>query len=170
MQRLLDDLLELSRIGRMINPPVDIPFNSIVQEAVELVHGQVTEKGVTVMVAENMPVVHGDRTRLLQVMQNLVDNAVKFMGRQESPLIEIGQQNDLSEGAHVFFVRDNGLGIPGEHHDKIFGLFNKLDPNVEGTGIGLSLVKKIIEAHGGRIWVESEADKGTTFYFTLPRK
>lgn len=169
MQRLLDDLLELSRIGRMMNPPVNIPFNLVVREAVKLVHGQIAEKGITVKIDGNMPVVHGDQIRLLQVMQNLIDNAAKFMGEQANPLIEIGHQDALSEQP-VFFVRDNGMGIPREHYEKIFGLFNKLDPNVGGTGIGLSLVRKIIEAHGGRIWVESEIGNGTTFYFTLPAK
>lgn len=169
MQRLLDDLLELSRIGRMMNPPVNIPFNLVVREAVKLVHGQIAEKGITVKIDGNMPVVHGDQIRLLQVMQNLIDNAAKFMGEQANPLIEIGHQDALSERP-VFFVRDNGMGIPREHYEKIFGLFNKLDPNVGGTGIGLSLVRKIIEAHGGRIWVESEIGNGTTFYFTLPAK
>lgn len=171
MQRLLDDLLELSRIGRMMNPPVNIPFNLVVREAVKLVHGQIAEKGITVKIDGDMPVVHGDQIRLLQVMQNLIDNAAKFMGEQTNPLIEIGHQDALSEhGYPVFFVRDNGMGIPREHYEKIFGLFNKLDPNVGGTGIGLSLVRKIIEAHGGRIWVESEIGNGTTFYFTLPAK
>ncbi len=120
-------------------------------------------------IAENMPIVNGDRIRLVQVVQNLIDNAVKFMGGQTNPIIEIGYEN-AELGIPIFFVRDNGMGIPSEHHGKIFGIFNKLDPDAEGTGIGLSLVKKIIEAHGGRIWVESETGKGSTFYFTLPQK
>ncbi len=166
MQRLLNELLDLSRIGRMVNPPVDEPFNLIVQDAVELVYGRLTERGVTLAVAEHMPTILGDRVRLIQVMQNLIDNAIKFMGRQANPLIEIGQCG-YEDGKPVFFIKDNGIGIPAKHHEKIFGVFNKLDPEAEGTGIGLSLVKKIIEAHCGRIWVESEVGKGSTFYFTL---
>jgi signal transduction histidine kinase len=166
MQRLLNELLELSRIGRKMNQPVNIPFNSIVQEAVNLVHGQLTHRGVVVKIAENMPTVNGDRMRLVQVVQNLVDNAVKFMGGQTNPLIEISQRGE-DDGKPIFFVKDNGMGIPPEHHERIFGLFNQLNPKMEGTGVGLALVKRIVEFHGGRIWVESEAGKGSTFYFTL---
>ena len=171
MQRLLDELLELSRIGRMMNPPVKVSFDTIVREAVDLVHGRLTERGVVVAVEANMPVVNGDRTRLVQVVQNLLDNAVKFMGGQTNPRIEIGQYYDtnVGRGNPIFFVKDNGVGIPREHHRKIFGIFNKLDPNAEGTGIGLALVKRIIEAHGGMIWVESKEGEGTTFYFALPK-
>jgi len=104
--------------------------------------------------------------RLVEAVQNLIDNASKYMGKQPNPLIEIGQQGE-DDGKPIFFVRDNGIGISHEYHERIFGLFNKLDPRSEGTGIGLSLVKKIIELHGGRIWVESELGKGATFYFTL---
>lgn len=166
MQRLLNELLDLSRIGRMMNSPVSVSFNSIVYEAVDLVSGRLTERGVTLVVEENMPIIKGDHTRLVQVVQNLIDNAVKFMGGQIKPIIEVGYEN-AELGIPIFFVRDNGMGIPLEYHERIFGIFNKLNPDVEGTGIGLSLVKKIIEAHGGRIWVESEAGKGSTFYFTL---
>jgi signal transduction histidine kinase len=103
----------------------------------------------------------------MEVIQNLIDNAAKFIGDQPGPLIEIGATTD-KEGNPVFYVRDNGIGIAPEHQDRIFGLFNKLDATSEGTGIGLTLVKRIIEIHGGRIWVESEVGKGATFYFTLP--
>jgi signal transduction histidine kinase len=170
MQRLLDELLELSRIGRMMNPPVKVPFNLIVQDAVDLVYGRLMERGVVVSIESNMSTVNGDRIRLVQVVQNLLDNAVKFMGGQINPRIEIGQYYDESaeRGNPIFFVKDNGVGIPQEHHGKIFGIFNKLNPDAEGTGIGLALVKRAIEAHGGMIWVESEVGKGSTFYFTLP--
>jgi signal transduction histidine kinase len=104
-----------------------------------------------------------------EVFQNLIDNAAKYMGNQLLPAIEIGQSGWDTE-KHVFYVSDNGIGIDPEYHEQIFGLFNKLDPAVEGTGVGLALVKRIIEFHGGRIWVESEAGSGATFYFTLPQK
>ena len=90
------------------------------------------------------------------------------MGEQLDPQIEIGRHSE-EDGKSVFFVRDNGIGIAPEYHERVFGLFNKLDANSEGTGIGLALVKRIVEYHGGRIWVESEAGKGSTFYFTLPQ-
>jgi len=104
-------------------------------------------------------------------MQNLIDNACKFMGDQPEPRITIGQRGTDRDGKPIVFVHDNGVGIDPQYHQKIFGLFDKLDPHSEGTGIGLALVKRIVEVHGGRIWVESEgAGKGTTFQFTLPLK
>jgi PAS domain S-box-containing protein len=171
MQRLLNELLELSRIGRIRNELTAIPFGEIVQEAVGLVEGRLREHGVTLQIEENLPVVFGDRLRLAEVLQNLLDNASKFMGDQPEPIIMIGWVSDLTQQERsTFFVRDNGIGIPPEHFERVFGLFNQLDPNSEGTGIGLALVKRIIELHGGRIWVESEIGQGTTFFFTLPTR
>lgn len=168
MKRLLDDLLELSRVGRVMNPPVQIPFNSIVQEALTLVEGRISDRRVQIEVAENLPIVYGDRGRLVELVQNLVDNAVKFMGDQPQPHIEIGSQGQSEQGNPIFFIKDNGIGIAPPYHDNIFGLFNKLNPQVDGTGIGLALVKQIIEVHNGRIWIESEGkNTGSTFYFYL---
>ncbi|HXD09469.1 MAG TPA: ATP-binding protein, partial [Anaerolineales bacterium] len=167
MQLLLNDLLELSRIGRLKNDSVAIAFEELVHEAVELVQGRIIERGVSVHIDHDLPIVLGDRQRLLEVLQNLIDNAAKFMGNQKDPRIEIGQTGEEA-GKPVFHVRDNGIGILPEHYDRVFGLFNKLDAKSDGTGIGLALVKRIVEVHGGRIWVLSEAGKGSTFYFTLP--
>jgi signal transduction histidine kinase len=168
MQRLLTELLELSRIGRMMNPPQAVPFDEIVREAVELARGRITERSIQIEISPGLPVVYGDRMRLVQVMQNLIDNATKFMGNQLTPYIVIGRDGEEA-GKPIFFIKDNGIGIATELHGKIFSLFNKLDPHSEGTGVGLTLVKRIIEVHGGRIWVESDGkNNGTTFYFTLP--
>ncbi len=167
MQQLLNDLLELSRIGRLMNEPDIIQFGELVSEAVALVHGRIMERGIAIHIDQRMPLVYGDRPRLLEVVQNLVDNAAKFMGDQNDPRIEIGWEGD-ENGKPILYVRDNGIGIPPEHHERIFGLFNKLDVKVDGTGIGLALVKRIVEVHGGRIWLKSEAGKGATFYFTIP--
>jgi len=167
MDALLTELLELSRIGRMMNTPEDVPFAEIVQDALDLVHGRIELCGATVQIQPKLPTVHGDRQRLIEVLQNLIDNAAKYMGNQIDPRIEIGQQG-MEEDKPIFFVRDNGLGIAPEYQEQIFGLFNKLDSTSEGTGIGLALVKKIVEVHDGRVWVESTVGKGSTFYFTLP--
>jgi len=105
---------------------------------------------------------------LIEVLQNLIDNAAKYMGDQITPLIEIGQHGE-DDNKYIFYIKDNGMGIAPEYHQRVFGLFNKLDAKTEGTGVGLALVKRIIEVHGGRIWVESEAGKGSVFYFTLPK-
>jgi len=169
MDALLKDVLELSRIGRLINKPQDVPFGDLVQDALEIVHGQLEKRGVTLQIHPNLPIVHVDKLRLIEVLQNLIDNAAKYMGDQKKPSIEIGMDGYDNSGHPVFFVRDNGMGIAPEYHERIFGLFNKLDARSEGTGIGLALVKRIIEFHGCRIWVRSEAGiAGSTFCFTLP--
>ena len=167
MNTLLNDLLELSRIGRLINESTDMLFTDIAKDAISLVQGQIEARNVLVEIHNTPAIIRGDRTRLTEVIQNLVDNAVKFMGDQPSPHITIGAtENEQNET--VFFVRDNGVGIDSQYHDRIFTLFNKLNAGAEGTGIGLTLVKRIIEVHKGRIWLESEPGKGTIFYFTLP--
>ena len=166
MQRLLDELLALSRIGRMMNTPQNVLFSEIVREALETVEGRLKASQVQVEVEEVLPTVYGDKVRLIEAMQNLIDNAAKFMADQPEPKIKIGA-NQKGDNL-VFYVSDNGAGISPEHFDRVFGLFNKLDNQSEGTGIGLALVKRIIEVHGGRIWVESKGSrKGTTFFFTL---
>jgi PAS domain S-box-containing protein len=166
MQRLLDELLELSRIGRVVHPLTEIPLSALAHEAVTLVAGQIAARGVQVHIAPDLPVVVGDRPRLLEVLQNLVDNAVKFMGTQPTPRIEIGWRPE--EKKTIYYVQDNGVGIDPRYHEKVFGLFERLEPESDGTGIGLALVKRIIEVHGGRIWVESAGQGcGSTFCFTL---
>jgi signal transduction histidine kinase len=131
------------------------------------VQGRLGEKNIKPTVQANLPTVFVDQPRMIEVLQNLIDNAAKYMGGQKEPQIEIGFDGEQNR-EYVFFVKDNGIGIAPEHHEKIFGLFNKLDAESEGTGVGLALVKRIVEFHGGRIWVQSEAGLGSTFYFTLP--
>jgi two-component system, chemotaxis family, sensor kinase Cph1 len=164
---LLNDLLELSRVGRIMNAPANLPFGEIVDEAVEQVRGRLEAKQVEMKIQKDLPFVYCDRVRLVEVMQNLIENSAKYSYSQPSPWIEIGSLED-PQGRNVIFVRDNGIGIAPQFHERIFGLFNKLDTHAEGTGIGLTLVKRIIEVHGGKIWVESELGKGATFFFTLP--
>ncbi|MCP4656484.1 MAG: hypothetical protein GY856_13815 [bacterium] len=166
MRRLLDELLELSRIGRVINPPQEVSLGELAREAIEQIDGRIAERGVEIVISPDPPLVSGDRPRLLVVLQNLIANAVKFMGSQQEPRVEIGATQE--DGETICYVRDNGKGIDPRYQEKIFGLFEKLDPQAEGTGIGLALARRIIEVHGGRIWVESEgAGRGSTFFFTL---
>jgi len=167
MDRLISTLLELSRSGKSVDIPEQIPFTGLAREAAGLLAISFENRGVILTVEENLPVVSGDRQRLLQVMTNLLENAVKFMGEQKEPRMDVGVRHE--DAGPVFFVRDNGMGIKKEDQPKIFGLFERLNPDIPGTGIGLATVKRIIEAHGGKIWVESEGlGKGTTFWFTLP--
>jgi signal transduction histidine kinase len=169
MQRLLNELLELSRIGRIVNPSEKVAFEKIVQDSLASVHGRLVEHGVNVEVKKDLPIVLVDQTRVNQVVQNLLDNSAKFMGDQPAPCIEIGMDGYDKEGYATLYVKDNGIGIAPQHLESVFGLFQKLDPHVEGTGIGLVLAKRIIEVHSGRIWIESQGiGHGTTVYFTLP--
>ena len=169
MTELLDDLLELSRIGRFINPVERVSFNEVVRQALDLTHGRIQERGVTVHVQRDLPELVIDKPRMVEVLQNLIDNAAKYSNGQAAPRIDIGLRG--KEGnTYTFYVKDNGIGIAPEYHETVFKLFNKLAAETEGTGVGLALVKRIIEVHDGRIWVESELGKGATFYFTLPEK
>ena len=166
MKTLMDELLELSRIGRLVNPPESIESERLVREALESLAGIIHDKGVKVDIPSDLPVILGDRIRLLEVYQNIIENAVKFMGNQSMPHIDIYARQD--DGNTVFYIKDNGMGIDPRYHEKIFSLFEKLDSEAEGTGVGLALSKRIIELHGGRIWVESDGPgKGSTFCFTL---
>lgn len=163
---LLEGLLELSRIGRLFNPMSEVPFRDLAEEAVEILAGSIADCGVEVRIAGELPTVLVDHARMAEVLQNLIENAIKFMGDQSEPKIDIGLRKDNDET--VFYVRDNGVGIDPRFHERVFGLFDKLDQDAEGTGIGLALVKRIIEIHGGRIWVESQGKgHGSTFCFTL---
>ncbi len=168
MHRILEDLLELSRVGRVVHPPEDVPLGEVAREAVELVKAQPGRGDFAVDVAPDLPVVRADRRRLLEALQNLVENAAKFTAGERDPRVAIGSRQDGDET--VFFVKDNGRGIEPRFLEKVFELFEKLDPRAEGTGVGLALVRRIIEAHGGRTWAESEGPgRGATFCFTLPQ-
>lgn len=166
MAQLLNDLLELSRVGRVVNEPENVDLLGLAREAAELVRGQIAESGARIDIEPDLPVVFGDPQRLLEVLQNLIDNAVKYMGNQTEPVVEIGCRN--SKSAPILYVKDNGMGIDPDFHERIFGLFDQLDRTAEGSGVGLALVKRIVELHGGRIWVESDGlNHGATFCFTL---
>jgi len=150
-----------------MNPPERVSLDELARQATALLHERLRAAQVRVEVQPGLGFVLGDRTRLLEVFQNLIENAVKFRSGQGDPLVEIGSRP--GPGGPVVTVRDNGVGIDPRYHNRVFALFERLDPRVEGTGIGLALVKRIVEVHGGRVWVESEgAGQGSTFCFTLP--
>ena len=166
MTNLLDGLLELSRVGRVANPSENVNFGEIVAQALRTSAGGISQKGVHVTVAPEFPNVFGDRLRLVEVMQNLIDNAVQYCSPTD-PCIEIGIRND-SKGL-VCYVRNNGTGIEPKYHDNVFKLFEQLDASNSGSGIGLAIVKRIIDVHGGEIWVESSGKQnGCSFIFSLP--
>lgn len=172
MEVLINDLLDLSRIGRLVAKKTEVPLGDIVKDALETLQPQIEARGICVDVQANLPLVYGERKRLGQVIYNLLNNAVKYIGRNNpSPRISLGVEEQ--DGRNVFFVKDNGIGIEERYFQKIFQIFERLPAakeRGEGTGIGLTIVKRIIEHHGGKIWVASEPGKGTTFFFTLKDK
>ncbi len=168
MSLLLDNLLEMSRLGRVVNTPEEIALDDLVRDVVEDASLQHADRDISLSVSLDLNKVFGDQVRLREVLQNLVENAIKFSGDQERIRVEIGSRDNGEEV--VCYVRDNGRGIDPSYHEKIFGLFERLDPDVEGTGIGLALSHRIVELHGGRLWVESDGrGSGSTFLFALPK-
>ncbi len=163
MGEMLQDLLRLSRLGRMSNPFAPTSLNDILKDVRETMLGLLNSTGSTLEVANDLPTVNGDSTRLRELFQNLIENAIKFRRPSQSCTIKVfaGQSAD---GNPQVCVQDNGIGILPAHQKSIFGLFQKLNPKTEGTGIGLSLVTRIAELHGAKVTIESEGkDMGTTF-------
>jgi signal transduction histidine kinase len=168
MKLLLDELLEMSRIGRVETPPVRVSLMEVVAEALDTLAGVISEQKVAVHLPDTDLMLFGDRPRLCQIWQNLIENAVKYSCDASILRIELGVRQE--NGETVFFVRDNGIGIAPEYHTKVFGIFEKLDPKSPGAGLGLSMVQRIVKKCAGRIWVESEGiGKGACFFFTLPQ-
>ena len=168
MEQLIEQLSRFIRIGQLGEELEDFAFGHLAHEARELVSGRIAQSGAEVTVGSGLPTVRGNRSLLLQVLQNLIENSIKYMGDQPYPKIKIGAR--LDQAAPILYVQDNGVGIDPSCQEKVFGMFNRLDnKGVEGCGIGLALVKRAIEVQGGRIWVESEGrGKGSTFCFSLP--
>ncbi|MBX7183952.1 MAG: sensor histidine kinase [Vicinamibacteria bacterium] len=167
MRERLDDLLNLARAGRIANPTESISLTALAEEARGLCEGGLAAAGVTLSIEPGMSEVLVDRVRFVEVFQNLIENAIKFTRGRPSPQVEIGVRQDGAQ--RTFFVKDNGIGIPARFHDRVFGLFDKLDPRTEGSGVGLAVVRRIVEVHGGRVWIESDGEgHGTTICFTLP--
>ena len=167
MEVLITSLLELSRIGQVVGSIEEIDVAALLREIRDALAVRLKEAGAEFVVQEPLPTVRADRGRIHQVFVNLIDNAVKFRSAERALRIEVGCRQE--SGFYRFHVADNGIGIAPQYHEQIFTPFRKLHPEIEGVGIGLALVKKIVEHHGGRVWVESEAGKGSTFYFTIPR-
>lgn len=168
LDQLVDELLELSRLGCLAHCPTSLAFEDLARDALGMLQGRIAERKARVEIEADMPNIYADPSRLRQVLENLIDNAIKFMGDQTDPRVHIGSRP--SESGPIFYVRDNGIGIDPSYHEKIFGLFTRADHGTKGTGVGLAIVKRIIEMHGGRIWVESELGRGATLCFILPKE
>lgn len=169
MGNLIQDLLELSRIGKVVYDCDPVDVTEIIREVIETLEMPLSERRTELVIQDNLPMIICDRVRIKQVFENLVSNANKFMGKEnDKPKIEMGfhDQGDSFE----FFVKDNGIGIQKEYHDEVFDIFTRIgDLEAEGTGVGLAIVKKIVDTHGGNIRIDSDVGKGTTVYFTLPK-
>ncbi len=168
LETLISDLLQFSRIGRAELARKETDMVVLVREIVDSLQYALQEQGVTVTVAEDLPTLICDYTRIGEVFRNLITNAMKYNDKEDKH-IEIGWLA-VKDDEPVFFIRDNGIGIRAKHLDKIFLMFKRLHGRNKfggGSGAGLTLTRKIIERHGGRIWVESIWGEGTTFFFTL---
>lgn len=166
MQQLINDLLAYSRVGTRGRPLMPTEFEDVLSKAMANLEIAVQESGA-VVTHDQLPTAMADELQMIQLFQNLIGNAIKFRS-QEAPQIHVSARQEGNEW--IFSVRDNGIGIDPQFHDRIFVLFQRLNARDEypGTGIGLTVSKKIVERHGGRIWLESEPGRGTTFYFSLP--
>lgn len=167
MQRLIRDLLEYSRVGTRHTAPEVVQTTAIVEQALGDLRAAVTESGAIVEYVA-LPAVWGDPGQLAQLFLNLIGNAIKYRQPAVRPQIQLSAER--REALWQFSVRDNGIGIAPEYIERIFVIFQRLHTQSEysGTGIGLAICKKIIERHGGRIWLTSMPGVGTTLFFTLP--
>ncbi len=174
MERLINDLMYFSRLGRADLAVQETDPNAIVVEIQQMMETLLAESHARIVVPRALPTIVCDKTRITEVFRNLITNAVKYNDKDDR-VVEIGflERLDTPQGTEkdVFYVRDNGVGIEPEFHQVIFRIFKRLqntpDGSGGGTGVGLTFVKKIIERHGGRIWLESEPNRGTVFYFNL---
>lgn len=165
MDGLINGILQYSRVGRVKETIIAVELNQLVREVIDLL---ASPENIAVSVDNSLPTIMAEPTRIRQVFQNLLSNAIKYMDKPEGKIsIACGAE----DGQWKFSITDNGPGIDQQHFEKIFQLFQTLAPRdrVESTGVGLALVKKIVEMYGGRIWLESTIGRGSTFFFTLPQ-
>lgn len=169
---LIQDLLALTRISRIRNPYGDIDPNTLITVVKERLEFDIKKFNVDFNIPQKMPIIRCDGIKLGEVFLNLINNAIKFFSKnnKEHPKIEIGYKD--KGDFHEIYVRDNGIGIDPKYHKEVFGIFKRLhdEDEYKGTGAGLSIVKSIIDEHGGKIWIDSQLGAGATFYFTIPKK
>jgi signal transduction histidine kinase len=170
MSGLIKDLLTLSRISRIKNPFEETDINVLVGGVLKRIEFDIKKHKVDMRIDENLPTIVCDRIKLTEVFLNLVNNAIKFSSKQETPPV-VELRYYAEEKSHKFTVKDNGIGIDPKYHEQVFGMFKRLhsQDEYEGSGAGLGIVKKVIDDHTGKVWIESEAGKGTTFLFTIPK-
>ena len=167
MQKLLTNLLDFSRVSTHAKPFEQVDTKTIVEQVISILQQLITENNASITI-DDLPVIKADEMQMLRVFQNLIENAIKFKKKTELPKIHISctKQSNMVQ----FSVADNGIGMEMQYHDRVFMVFQRLHSvkDYPGTGIGLSVCKRIVERHGGTIWFESTVNEGTTFYFTIP--
>ena len=169
MGQLIDDILLLSRAGRQEMTISELDITSLAKNIYNEFNHDTEGRNIDFTV-DNLPSTKGDRALLTQVLTNLIGNAIKFTREKENAHIEVGFKEDKDN--NIYYVKDNGAGFDMKYYDKLFGLFQRLhsQEDFEGTGVGLSIVQRIISRHGGRVWGEGEVGKGATIYFSIPKK
>jgi light-regulated signal transduction histidine kinase (bacteriophytochrome) len=169
MGQLIDDLLRLSRLSRMELNRSHLDMTRLVREVLKEIQVAEPERSFTIQIVD-LPAIHGDAALVRQLLANLLSNAVKFTRGKEGARIEVGSVE--RSGEHVYYVRDNGVGFDMKYYNKLFGVFQRLvsETQFEGTGVGLAIVQRIVQRHGGRVWAEGKVQEGATFYFTIPEK
>ena len=170
MSKLINDLLALSRLGRQQIKKSSVNLNALAGQVFKLLHDTEPEREVQLTVQPDLPPGWGDPSLLNQVMMNLVGNAIKYTKTKKTAIIEVG--GSIQGQETIYYVKDNGVGFEARYADKLFGLFQRLHggPEYEGTGVGLAIVQRIIQRHGGRVWAEGKLNEGAIFYFALPKK
>ncbi|WP_435413239.1 PAS domain-containing sensor histidine kinase [Psychroserpens mesophilus] len=163
MELLISDILNYSSIGAFQIEKVEVNTDLLVKEIIKIIY---VPEHISIAINKTLPTLKGDKVKLQQLFQNLISNAIKFINKPEGEIVIDVTSKD---GFYEFSISDNGIGIEKQFHDKIFKIFHALNKSKDSTGIGLSIVKKIIDQHEGKIWLESELDKGTTFFFTLKK-
>jgi len=168
MRQIILDLLEYSRVGRFEGKPEEVNLNEVLKEILSLYKKQIEETSATIDVSD-LPVLRGFRSPLRQLFQNLVSNALKYQDKNVKPVIQI--ESEEMPDHWKFSIKDNGIGIEPEYYERIFNIFQRLHNKEEysGTGIGLAIVKKIVDAMGGKIWIKANEQKGSIFIFTIQK-
>lgn len=169
MDALVNDLRDLLKGGEVTSDLEDVSSEEVIKAVIKDLQDRLREEEIELVVCSGLPTIRCDNQKLYQVFKNLIGNAIKYMGDIKSPKVELGYED--RGDFHQFYVRDNGIGIGPKDQQKIFDKFERLKEtdDEEGTGLGLAIVERIVKSHGGKVWVESEKDKGATFYFTLPK-
>lgn len=169
LESFVSELLGLAKAGQVVSSFEDVSSLEIAKDVGKRLQPKLNEEGIKLIIADHLPTIHCDGGRIGQVFENLLVNAIKYMGDSKDPRIEIGYED--KGHLHQFFVKDNGIGIDPKYHEEIFDMFRQLKEinDGRGTGLGLSIVRRILQSHGGKVWVESEKGKGSTFHYTLPK-